>query len=206
MREAVGTGKTVEEAIDIALDELKIQREEADITILELPSKGLFGILAGKNAKVHVRELFDPVSFASDWVEQLLRKMQINVRVMAERLGENIEVSIEGQNLGALIGRRGQTLDSLQYLTTLALNKKTDDFIPVVVDVGDYRKKRQESVERTALSTMQKVIKTGRKIILNPMTPAERRLVHMALSEETEVITYSIGDEPRRKVVIDVKN
>jgi spoIIIJ-associated protein len=204
MREAVGTGKTVEEAIESALGELKIQREDADVTVLELPSKGLFGFLPGKNAMVHVRELFDPVTFASDWVEQLLRKMQINARVMADRQGENIEVNVQGQNLGALIGRRGQTLDSLQYLTTLALNRKTDDFIPVVVDVGDYRKKRQESVERTAYSAMQKVIKTGRKVVLNPMTPAERRLVHMVLSEEKEVVTYSIGEEPRRKVVIDI--
>jgi spoIIIJ-associated protein len=205
MREAVGSGKTVEEAIDSALAELNIPREEADITILELPSRGLFGILPGKDAMVHVRERFDPVLYASDWVENLLAKMHVNARVSVRKPAESIEISVTGQNLGPLIGRRGQTLDALQYLTTLSLNKKTADFIPVSVDVGDYRKKRQLVIERTARSAMNKVVKTGNKVILNPMSPAERRLVHMALSEEAGVVTYSIGEEPRRKVVIDIK-
>lgn len=204
MREAVGTGKTVEEAIEVALAELNIEREQAEISILELPTKGLLGILPGKNAKVHVKELYDPSAFAAEWVEQLLSKMTINARVSARQSLDSVEVEITGNNLGALIGRRGQTLDALQYLTTLALNKNGTDFMPVMVDVGDYRKKRQETVEKSALAALSKVLKTGRKVVLNPMTPAERRLVHMILSEE-DVATYSIGEEPRRKVVIDVK-
>lgn len=205
MREAVGSGKTVEEAIAAALAELKIEREDADITILELPSKGLLGILPGKNAEVHVKERFDPALFASDWMNQLLKKMMIQARVSVSTSDDGLEININGQNLGVLIGKRGQTLDALQYVTTLAVNKKTTDFLPVLVDVGEYRKKRQESVEKIALSAMEKVIKTGQKIILNPMSPAERRLVHMVLSEEPQVVTYSIGEEPRRKVVIDIK-
>lgn len=208
MREAVGTGKTVEEAIASALAELQIEREDADITILELPSKGLLGILPGKNAVVHVREQFDSVLYASDWVEKLMNKMQINARVSVNPhavQGEGIEINIKGQNLGVLIGRRGQTLDALQYITTLVVNKKTVDFTPVLVDVGDYRKKREQVVEKTALAAKDKVLKTGQKVILNPMTPAERRLVHMVLGDDAEVITYSIGEEPRRKVVIDKK-
>jgi len=205
MREAVGSGKTVEEAIAVALAELKIEREDADISVLDLPSKGLLGFLPGKNAKVHVRELFDPVLFASDWVEQLLKKMRINARVNVKQQDESIEISISGQDLGVLIGRRGQTLDALQYLTTLAVNKKTADFVPVSIDIGDYRKKLQLSIERTSLAAMNKVKETGQKVILNPMTPAERRLVHMVLSEEADIVTYSIGEEPRRKVVVDIK-
>lgn len=205
MREAVGTGKTVEEAIAVALAELQIEREDADISIVELPSKGLLGILPGKDAVVHVKEQFDIVLFASDWVENLLHKMHVNARVKVSSQTEGIEINISGNNLGSLIGRRGQTLDSLQYITTLVVNKKTDDFIPVMVDVGDYRKKRQQVIEKTALSAKDKVLKTGQKVILNPMSPAERRLVHMALGDDSEIETYSIGEEPRRKVVIDKK-
>lgn len=204
MKEAVGTGKTVEEAIASALAELKIEREQADITIQELPSKGLLGIIPGKNAVVHVREQFDSVLYISDWLDELLRKMQVNARAKVELGADGIEARISGHNLGALIGRRGQTLDSLQYLTTLVLNKKTEDYVPVLVDVGDYRKKRQQSIERSALSGASRVLQTGRKHILAPMTPAERRLVHMVLSDK-DVVTYSIGEDPRRKVVIDIK-
>ena len=204
MREAVGREKTVEEAIASALAELKIEREQADITIQELPSKGLLGILPGKDAVVLVREQFDPVLYLSDWFDEFLNKMHVNARSSVEMGPDGVEVRISGHNLGALIGRRGQTLDSLQYLATLVLNKKTADFVPVFVDVGDYREKRRQAVEKTALAGADKVIRTGRKFILPPMTPAERRLVHMALSDK-DVVTYSIGEEPRRKVVIDVK-
>ncbi|HBI56757.1 MAG TPA: protein jag [Firmicutes bacterium] len=205
MKEVTGTGKTVEEAIESALSELSIKREDADITIVELPTKGLFGILPGKNAVVQVREQFDPVLFAADWMEQILEKMRINARVGVRLQDERIELDIAGNNLGVLIGRRGQTLDALQYITTLAVNKKTVEFVPVQVDAGGYREKRRLTIQKNALSAKQKAVKTGRKIALEPMTPAERRLVHMALSDDHDVVTYSIGEEPSRRVVIDLK-
>ncbi len=205
MKEVTGTGKTVEEAIESALSELSIKREDADITIVELPTKGLFGILPGKNAVVHVREQFDPVLFAADWIEQILEKMRINSRVGVRLQDERIELDITGNNLGVLIGRRGQTLDALQYITTLAVNKKTAEFVPVQVDAGGYREKRRLTIQKNALSAKQKAVKTGRKFALEPMTPAERRLVHMALSDDHDVVTYSIGEEPSRRVVIDLK-
>jgi spoIIIJ-associated protein len=205
VKEVTGTGKTVEEAIESALSELSIKREDADITIVELPTKGLFGILPGKNAVVQVREQFDPVLFAADWMEQILEKMRINARVGVRLQDERIELDIAGNNLGVLIGRRGQTLDALQYITTLAVNKKTVEFVPVQVDAGGYREKRRLTIQKNALSAKQKAVKTGRKIALEPMTPAERRLVHMALSDDHDVVTYSIGEEPSRRVVIDLK-
>lgn len=205
MKEVTGTGKTVEEAIESALSELSIKREDADITIVELPTKGLFGILPGKNAVVQVREQFDPVLFAADWIEQILEKMRIHTRVGVRLQDERIELDITGNNLGVLIGRRGQTLDALQYITTLAVNKKTAEFVPVQVDAGGYREKRRLTIQKNALSAKQKAVKTGRKIALEPMTPAERRLVHMALSDDHDVVTYSIGEEPSRRVVIDLK-
>lgn len=206
MKEATGAGKTVEEAIEAALSELGVNREDADIEILELPARGLLGIFPGKNAVVHVRERFDPVLFASEWLEILLREMKINARV-AVRFGEGrIELDITGQDLGVLIGRRGQTLDALQYITTLAVNRKTPDFVPVQVDAGGYREKRRQTIQKDALAAKEKVLQTGRKVILAPMSPAERRLVHMVLSDDPKVVTYSIDEEPARKVVIDLKS
>lgn len=205
MREVTGTGKTVEEAIEAALGELNINREDADITIVELPSKGLLGILPGKDAVVHVKEEFDPVLFAAEWLEDLLAKMRINARVATKFKDDRIELSITGNNMGVLIGRRGQTLDALQYITTLAVNKKTSVFVPVHVDAGGYREKRRQTIEKNALAARQKVIATGRHFVLEPMTPAERRFVHMVLSEDQEVSTHSIGEEPDRRVVIDLK-
>lgn len=205
MREVTGTGKTVEEAIEVALVELNINREDADITIVELPSKGLLGILPGKDAEVLVKERFDPVLFASEWLEQLMTKMRNNARVGTKFQDGRIELSITGNNMGVLIGRHGQTLDALQYITTLAVNKKTPDFVPVHVDAGGYREKRRQTIEKDALAAKQKVISTGRQITLEPMTPAERRLVHMVLGDDPEVSTYSIGEEPARRVVIDLK-
>lgn len=206
MREATGTGKTVEEAIEVALAELQLQREEADVTIVELPAKGLFGLLPGKNAVVHVRELFDPVIYATEWMEEVLKRMGMIARVGFSYSDNRIELDITGNNMGVLIGRRGQTLDALQYLTTLALNKKTEEFIPVQVDAGGYRKKRAQAINKDAIAAKARVIKTGRKVTLEPMNAAERRLVHMALSDDPEVVTYSIDEDPYRKVVIDKRS
>ncbi len=205
MREVTASGRTVEEAIEAALAELNIEREDADITIVELPSKGLLGILPGKDVVVHVKEHFDPVLFASEWLETLLAKMRINGRVETKFEDGRIELSITGSNMGVLIGRRGQTLDALQYITTLAVNKKTSDFVPVHVDAGGYREKRRRTIEKNALAAKQKAIATGRHVVLPPMTPAERRLVHMVLSDDQAVSTHSIGEEPDRRVVIDLK-
>jgi spoIIIJ-associated protein len=205
MREATGTGKTVEEAIQVALAELSLQREDADITIVELPTKGLLGILPGKNAVVQVRERFDPVLFAAEWMEKTLAKMRLSGRVGVRYRDDRIELDITGNNMGVLIGRRGQTLDALQYIATLAVNRKTGNFVPVQVDAGGYREKRRQSIQSNALAAKQKVVRTGRKVALEPMNPAERRLVHMALSGDAEVVTYSIDEEPARRVVVDLK-
>lgn len=205
MREATGTGKTVEEAIEVALSELNLQREQVEVTIVELPAKGLLGILPGKNAVVHVREHFDPVLFAADWMEKVLQKMKIIARVGVGLTEGRIELDITGSNMGVLIGRRGQTLDALQYVATLAVNKKCADFTPVQVDAGGYREKRRQVIEKSAHSAKQRAIRTGRKVVLEPMTPAERRLVHMALCNDRDVVTYSIDEEPMRRVVIEQK-
>ena len=158
----------MEEAIASALAELKIEREQADITIQELPSKGLLGILPGKDAVVLVREQFDPVLYLSDWFDEFLNKMHVNARSSVEMGPDGVEVRISGHNLGALIGRRGQTLDSLQYLATLVLNKKTADFVPVFVDVGDYRKSAGKLWKRQPLPGLTRSSGPGANLFSRP--------------------------------------
>ncbi|MTI93897.1 MAG: protein jag [Firmicutes bacterium] len=205
MREVTATGKSVPEAIETALAELKLSRDQVDIEILELPTKGLLGILAGKEAKVLVKEVFNPAEFACQWLEELIGHMGSQVRVEAVQEEETLFLNVYGRDLGALIGRHGQTLDALQYLTTLAVNKRAGKFVPLIVDVGEYRKKREESLARLAEQSARKVKKTGQKVTLNPMNAADRRIIHMTLSNDNAVNTYSVDDEPRRKVVIEKK-
>lgn len=206
MREVTATGKTVPEAIEAGLAELGLTREQVEIEVLELPSKGMFGILPGKNASVLIKEVFDAEKYIGDWYKELFAKMELDAVISCHTIDRGIQVDVRGRDLGALIGRHGQTLDSLQYLGTLVLNRRLKDFTPVTLDVGDYRKKRHQSLESLAVSSARKVKKLGQKVILNPMSAAERRIIHMTLSNDNEVQTYSTGEEPRRRVVIEKKS
>lgn len=202
MKEVTATGKTVEEAIEKALAELKLPREQAEVNVLELPSRGILGLM-GKDAMVRVKALFDPVDFVENWLEKFLSKAGLPGRVRVT-MGEGFVLAeVSGERAGPLIGRHGQTLDALQYMLTLALNRNTDEYIPVSLDIGGYRKKRNQSVERIAKQAAEKVLRTGEKVTLSPMTPSERRIVHLALGEYEGINTYSIGEEPRRKVVVE---
>ncbi len=202
MKEVVTSGKTVEEAIEKALAELNVPREEAEVDVVEIPTKGILGIM-GKDAVVKVRLLFDPATFAEKWLQEFLDKAEMPGRVHSHMEEGVVLASISGDKAGPLIGRHGQTLDSLQYVLTLTLNKKTESYVPVVLDVGDYRKNRNETVEKMAEQAAQKAVETGEKVILSAMSSAERRLVHLALSENKQVKTYSTGEEPRRQVVVE---
>ncbi len=200
--EVVASGKTVEEAIEKALEELKIPREEAEIDVEEIPAKGILGIMS-KEAVVRARRLFDPATFAEKWLQEFLDKASMSGRVHTQTEDGAVFAFISGDNAGPLIGRHGQTLESLQYLLTLTVNKHTDAYVPVVLDIGDYRKKRNKAVEEMARQAAQKVLETGQEVTLSAMSPAERRIVHLTLSENEKVKTYSIGEEPRRQVVVE---
>lgn len=202
MKEVTATGKTVQEAIDKALAELKLPREQAEVNVLELPSRGILGLM-GKDAMVRVKALFDPVDFADHWLEKFLNKSGLPGRVRVTQSEGVVIAEIAGGRAGPLIGRHGQTLNALQYMLTLALNRNTEEYIPVSLDIGGYRKKRNQSVERIAKQAARKVLRTGEKVVLSPMSASERRIVHLALSEYSEINTYSIGEEPHRKVVVE---
>ncbi|HZJ76822.1 MAG TPA: RNA-binding cell elongation regulator Jag/EloR [Oscillospiraceae bacterium] len=199
------TGKTVEEAIALGLRELNTKRDQVDVKILELPSKGLFGIIGSKPAKVRLTKLDRPEDNAKAFLDELFRAMDMEVTTNIEQKNDTLSINIEGSNMGIIIGRRGQTLDSIQYLLNLVVNKNSDRYIKVFVDTENYRKKREETLMRLASKMAGRVRKIGKTIALEPMNPYERRIIHSSLQNDPFIQTYSEGEEPYRKVIIALK-
>jgi len=198
--------KTVESAVETALKELQVSREDVDVEVLEEPSKGLFGLLGSKLAKVRVTVKKSPQDIAIEFLTDVLEKMGVKTAIEGKMENGYLNLAIKGSNLGLLIGRRGETLDALQYLTNLVVNRKSEKKVHIILDVEGYRKRREETLTRLARRLAEKVKKSGRKIMLEPMNPHERRIIHTALQNNADVTTYSEGDEPYRKVIITLKN
>lgn len=205
-------GKTVSDAVAKALERLALPEDRVEIEILEEGSKGLFGIFGSKDAKVRVIEKIDAGERAHHFLKDIIDIMDLDVSV--DRLenegvdkGQDIVLNLNGPNLGILIGRRGQTLDALQYLTSVVVNKENEaSFQRVQIDAEGYRSRRKKTLENLANRLARVVKEKGRKIVLEPMPPHERRIIHITLRKDPEVKTYSEGREPYRKVVINVKN
>ncbi len=199
------TGKTVEEAIETGLKELKSKKEHVKVDIIEAPNKGFLGIIGSKPAKVKLTIIENPEEDAKSFLKDVFSTMGIDAQIEARLDGSSLNISLEGPNMGVIIGRRGQTLDSLQYLVSLVVNKKRDDYLKVFVDTENYREKREETLIRLANKMAKKAKKIGKTVVLEPMNPYERRIIHASLQNNPFVQTYSEGDEPYRKVVITLK-
>lgn len=208
MRSVIRIAKTIDDAISEALLELNVSKEDVKIEILEEPSKGLFGLIGGKDAVVKVTVVYDPVEIAENFISKLLASMNIRAVAVVKKEEDFIKVNITDINstdMGILIGKRGNTLDSVQYLLSLVLNKKKDKYIKVLVDVEGYRAKREETLIRLANKMAEKARYSRRSVKLEPMNPYERRIIHSALQNMDGITTYSEGDEPYRRVVIQYK-
>lgn len=199
------TAKTVQDAINIALEELDATIDDVEIDIIDEGTKGIFGI-GGKYAKVQVRlknsHSDDGVMFLRDVFE----RMDVDVDIEKEEDEESILLRVTGRDSGIIIGRRGETLDALQYLTSLVVNKRSDEYKRVTVDIENYRQKREATLERLADRLADRVIRYRRSVTLEPMNPYERRIIHSTLQDNDYVETYSVGEDPNRKVVIALKN
>lgn len=207
MRELIKTGNSVEEAIEMALEELDLLQEDVSIEILEEPGKGFLG-LGGKEAKVRVVADKDPVFLAERFVSDLLDHMNIAAEIEIEREAGQLYVEIIGErhdDMGVIIGKRGDTLDAIQYLLSLIVNKGRDQYIRVLLDTENYREKREKTLIDLANKMANKAIRRGRSVKLDPMNPYERRIIHSALQSFEGISTYSVGEEPYRRIVIDIK-
>lgn len=203
MREIIKKGKTVDEAIELALAELGADRSEVLIDVLNEGNKGLFGILGGKEAEVRVTlEEKTAEDYAADFLKGVLDKMNLEASLEIKSEDDTMEIDITGEDMGIIIGRRGETLTALQYLTNLVVNRNSEGFRRITIDTENYKKKREETLIRLAEKTAEKVCKYKRNLTLDPMNPYERRIVHSALQSNSFVNTYSTGDEPYRRVVV----
>lgn len=198
------TGKTVEEAVESALRQLGgLTRDKVDIEVIEEGSRGLFGLLGTKSAVVRVTVKEDKAEKAEKFLEELMSKMDVQGQVkVVEKNDKQVTLEIEGEDLGNLIGRRGQTLDSLQYLVNLAINKGGEERIRVIVDVSGYRQRREQTLCSLALRLADRVVQRGESVTLEPMNAHERRVIHLALQDNPNVYTQSKGEDPERKIVI----
>lgn len=200
------SAKNVDDAITQATVQLGITSDQLEYEVLDKGSTGFLGI-GSKNAVIKARKKFsideNVVEFLSSIFDAM--KMEVEILVAVNEEEHIIEVELKGDDMGILIGKRGQTLDSLQYLTNLAINKHSDEYYKVKIDTEDYRKRRKETLENLAKNIAYKVKRTKRPVSLEPMNPFERRIIHSALQNERYVTTHSEGDEPYRHVVVTLK-
>ena len=200
------SAKNVDDAITQATVQLGITSDQLEYEVLDKGSTGFLGI-GSKNAVIKPRKKFsideNVVEFLSSIIDAM--KMEVEILVAVNEEEHIIEVELKGDDMGILIGKIGQTLDSLQYMTNLAINKHSDEYYKVKIDTEDYRKRRKETLENLAKNIAYKVKRTKRPVSLEPMNPFERRIIHSALQNDRYVTTHSEGDEPYRHVVVTLK-
>lgn len=208
MRYVIKQSRTVEDAIKDALLELGVSEEDVEVEIIEEASKGLFGLIGSKEAKVKVVVVNDSVNIAKEFLDKIFTSMTIkaDVDIRKEEDVLNIDIiNVDPADKGIIIGKRGNTLDSIQYLLSLTINKGSDKFIRVALDIEEYRLKREETLVRLAEKMAEKAKYTKRPVKLEPMNPFERRIIHSTLQKHNGITTYSEGNEPFRRVVIQAK-
>ncbi|MBW9173246.1 RNA-binding cell elongation regulator Jag/EloR [Clostridium estertheticum] len=199
-------GKNVEDAISKSLDELKVTRDKVEIETLDEGSKGFLNIIGVKPAKIRVTVKRDSLKEAETFLMEVLQSMSMKAEVKLKDENNEIHIDLIGPNMGLLIGYRGETLDALQYLVSLVVNKNHDEeYKRVLLDTENYRAKREETLKRLASKIAYKVRVSGRVLKLEPMNPYERRIIHSSLQNDTYIYTFSEGEEPYRRVVVDLK-
>ena len=200
------TGKTVDEAINNAIVELRISSDLLEFEVEDKGSSGILGIGA-RPAVIRARVKDSVDGNAEAFLQDVFRSMNMDVKIYSDYNEEErtLNIDLQGDDMGILIGKRGQTLDSLQYLTSLVVNKHTEEYVRVKIDIENYRERREETLENLARSIAAKVKKTHKPIVLEPMNPYERRIIHACLQNDRYVVTSSEGEEPYRHVVISPK-
>ena len=200
------SAKTVDAAITEASIKLGTTSDKIEVEVIEKGSTGFLGIKS-KPAIIKARKKNDTVDNIREFLENVFSAMNMEVTIDIKKAEDDkvYEVELSGKEMGLLIGKRGQTLDSLQYLTNLAVNKHSDGYIKVKLDTEDYRQRRKDTLENLAKNIAYKVKRTKRPVSLEPMNPFERRVIHSALQGDRYVETHSEGEEPFRHVVVTLK-
>lgn len=233
MTKVITSGKTIEDAVNQGLAELGVSRDKVEIQVLEQPSKGFLGLIGVKPAKVEVRLLpvpeappqpnepvvnapqadvmpeeitaKNPYEEAAAFLKEVAAGMGLSVEVSIKKQRDGHLFNIAGEDLGMIIGRRGQTLDALQYLTNIVANRYSESFVRIVLDAENFRQRRRKTLEDLAERLAGQAIRTGKEVMLEPMPPLERKVIHAKLQNHPQIKTYSKGEEPNRRVVITTK-
>ena len=200
------SAKTVNDAITEACQKLTVTSDKLEYEVIEEGSAGFLGI-GSKPAVIKARAKSSVQDAAKDFLKDVFEAMGLVVVVNVEydEIENSMNIELSGDEMGVLIGKRGQTLDSLQYLVSLIVNKNVENYIRVKVDTENYRQRRKETLENLAKNISYKVKRTKRPVSLEPMNPYERRIIHSALQNDKYVTTYSEGEEPFRHVVVTLK-
>lgn len=205
MKKLVVTGKTIEEAIKSGLQQWNVPEERVKVQVLEQPSKGLFGLIGSKDAKVELELIPDALEEAELFLEDVFRTMNIQVSIDRVNTSDGVLLNLSGKELGILIGRRGQTLDSLQYLVNIVANRYSTSHIRIVLDAEKFRERRKQTLEELSDRLAKRVIRTRKEVVLEPMSSQERKVIHSQLQSHPDVKTFSKGEEPNRRVVIALR-
>ena len=198
------SAKTADEALTEALIQMETTSDQIDYEVIEEEKSGILGLFS-KPAVIRVRKKESVVDTVRNFLTKTFEAMKlvVDIDIDYDEDTSTLNIELKGEEMGMLIGKRGQTLDSLQYLTSLVANKKKEEnYIKVKIDTENYRQRRKETIENLARNVASKVKKTGRTAFLEPMNPYERRIIHSELQNDKYVDTHSEGDEPHRKVVV----
>jgi len=202
VKQVTATGQTVDEAVNSALSQLQTTRDLVEITIIDEGKKGLFGVFGARPAVIKASIKIDPIDEAKSFLIKVCKEMNASTQIDVRKDGKIVYFDLSSEKSALLIGKRGQTLNSLQYLTQLVLNKYTNQYLTIILDCENYRKKRMETLIELANKLANQAIRTKKEVALEPMPSYERKIIHTALSHNDKVSTYSTGNEPNRHIVI----
>lgn len=203
------SGKTVEDALTQASVQLGVTSDQIEYEVIEKGSNGILGF-GSKEALIRVKkkeEATDAKDVAESFLKDVFATMNLDVIIDSsyDEVEKILNIDLKGPEMGIIIGKRGQTLDSLQYLVNLAVNRKSSDYVRVKIDTEDYRRRRKETLENLAKNVAYRVKRTKKAVSLEAMNPYERRIIHFALQNDSYVSTHSEGEEPYRHVVVTLK-
>lgn len=202
MREVTASGQTVDEAVQTALEQLETTKDQVEIEVIDEGKKGLLGVFGSKRAVVKVEKNTDPIEETENFIVNVTEKMNVPVNIETSIEENRVTFTLSGDKIALLIGKRGQTLNALQYIVQLAMNREGKDFYSVTLDAEGYRDRRKETLESLAFKMAEKTKRIQKKVALEPMPAYERKIIHTALQDEKELQTYSDGNDPHRHIVI----
>ena len=202
MKQVTASGQTVDDAVQSALEQLNTSRDQVNIEIIDEGKKGMFGIFGAKRAIVKVSIQENPIDLATKYLEEITRSFADDIVVDVKQEQNNVIYNLSSEKIAMVIGKRGQTLNAIQHLVQVMLNRQSTDFYRITVDAEGYRARREETLKQLASRLADKAIKIRRNVTLEPMPSYERKVIHSVLQDNPKVETHSDGSDPNRFVVI----